>query len=49
MKTKKSFIWLAFLILATIWILVRRNQQNDYNSVLYSEQYITLPINIKVI
>lgn len=33
MKTKKSFIWLAFLILATIWILVRRNQQNDYNSI----------------
>ena len=33
MKTKKSFLWLAFLILATIWILVRRNQQNDYNSI----------------
>ena len=33
MKTKKSFIWLAFVILATIWILVRRNQQNDYNSI----------------
>ena len=27
MKTKKSFLWLAFLILATIWILVRHNQQ----------------------
>ncbi|MDD3037341.1 FAD:protein FMN transferase [Bacteroides sp.] len=33
MKTKKSFIWLAFLILATIWILTRRNQQSDYNSI----------------
>lgn len=33
MKTKKSFLWLAFLILATIWILVRHNQQVDYYSV----------------
>lgn len=33
MKTKKSFIWLAFLILATIWILARRNQQAPYNSI----------------
>lgn len=33
MKTKRSFIWLAFLILATIWILARRNQQNNYNSI----------------
>ena len=28
MKTKKSFLWLAFLILATIWILARRNQKS---------------------
>ena len=33
MKTKKSFLWLAFLILATIWILVRHNQQVGYYSV----------------
>ena len=33
MKTKKSFLWLAFLILATIWILARRNQQSNYNSI----------------
>lgn len=33
MKTKKSFLWLAFLILATIWILVRHNQQTPYNSI----------------
>ena len=33
MKTKKSFLWLAFLILATIWILVRHNQQAGYYSV----------------
>ena len=33
MKTKKSFLWLAFLILATIWILVRHNQQGGYYSV----------------
>ena len=33
MKTKKSFLWLAFLVLATIWILVRHNQQAGYYSV----------------
>ena len=33
MKTKKSFLWLAFLILATIWILARHNQQANYNSI----------------
>lgn len=33
MKTKKSFLWLALLILATIWILVRHNQQAPYNSI----------------
>lgn len=32
MKTKKSFIWLAFLILATIWILARK-KENPYNSI----------------
>lgn len=32
MKTKKSFLWLAFLILATIWILARHNQKGDFNS-----------------
>ena len=32
MKTKKSFLWLAFLILATIWILARRNQKTDFNT-----------------
>ena len=32
MKTKKSFLWLAFLILATIWILARRNQKTDFNN-----------------
>ena len=32
MKTKKSFLWLAFLILATIWILARRNQNTDFNT-----------------
>lgn len=25
MKAKKSFIWLGILLLATIWILVRKN------------------------
>lgn len=33
MKTKKSFLWLAFLILATIWILARHKQQPAYNSI----------------
>lgn len=33
MKTKKSFLWLAFLILATIWILARHNQRPAYNSI----------------
>lgn len=33
MKTKKNFLWLAFLILATIWILARRNQQTSYYSI----------------
>lgn len=33
MKTKKSFLWLAFLILATIWILARHRQQPAYNSI----------------
>ena len=32
MKTKKIFLWLAFLILATIWILARRNQKTDFNT-----------------
>ena len=32
-ENKKSFLWLAFLILATIWILVRHNQQAGYYSV----------------
>mgnify|MGYP000399474049 FL=1 len=26
------FLWLAFLILATIWILARRNQKTDFNT-----------------
>ena len=33
MKTKKSFLWLALLILGTIWILARHNQQPAYNSI----------------
>lgn len=33
MKSKKSFLWLAFLILATIWILARHEPQAGYNSV----------------
>lgn len=33
MKTKKSFLWLAFLILATIWILARHKPEAGYNSV----------------
>lgn len=33
MKTKKSFLWLAFLILATIWILARHKQETRYNSI----------------
>ena len=32
MKTKKSFLWLVFLILATIWILARRNQKAEFNT-----------------
>lgn len=32
MKTKKSFLWLAFLILATIWILARHNQKAEFNT-----------------
>lgn len=31
MKSKKSFLWLAFLLLATIWILNRKNNQANYN------------------
>lgn len=33
MKSKKSFLWLAFLILATIWILVRHQPQSNYKSI----------------
>ncbi|MDY4248795.1 FAD:protein FMN transferase [Bacteroides pyogenes] len=33
MKSKKSFLWLAFLILASIWILVRKNREADYKSI----------------
>ena len=31
-ENKKSFLWLAFLILATIWILARRNQKAEFNT-----------------
>ena len=31
-EKKKSFLWLAFLILATIWILARRNQKAEFNT-----------------
>ena len=50
MKTKKSFLWLAFLILATIWILVRHNQQVGYYSVKgwCLGQYIRLLISMTV-
>lgn len=33
MKAKKSFLWLALLLLGTIWILARHNQKGEYNSV----------------
>ena len=53
MKTKKSFLWLAFLILATIWILVRHNQQVGYYSVkglVFGTVYkITSPDNSRVV
>ena len=32
-KTRKSFIWLAILLLGTIWILAQRNKQIPYNSI----------------
>ena len=32
-KTRKSFIWLAILLLGTIWILAQRNKQVPYNSI----------------
>lgn len=33
MKAKKSFLWLALLILATVWILAKRNHQQPYNHI----------------
>lgn len=33
MKAKKNFLWLALLILATIWILARHNQRPAYHSI----------------
>ena len=33
MKVKKNFLWLALLILATIWILARHNQRPAYHSI----------------
>lgn len=33
MKSKKNLIWLAFFILATTWILVKRNEKTPYTSV----------------
>ena len=49
MKTKKSFLWLAFLILATIWILARRNQKTDFYTAsgFVFEQYIKLHTSVK--
>lgn len=32
-KTSKSFIWLAILLLGTIWILIGRNKQVPYESI----------------
>ena len=52
MKTKKSFLWLAFLILATIWILARHNQKAEFNTasvVLCLAQYTRLRINMTLI
>lgn len=52
MKTKKSFLWLVFLILATIWILARRNQKAEFNTakvVLCLAQYTRLRINMTLI
>ena len=49
MKTKKSFLWLAFLILATIWILATISKQTiTISKGLYSEQYTTSPTNMTV-
>lgn len=33
MKAMKNFLWLALLILATIWILARHNQRPAYHSI----------------
>lgn len=33
MKAKKNFLWLALLVLATIWILARHNQRPAYHSI----------------
>ena len=33
MKTKKSFLWLAFLILASIWIIARHKPQANYYNI----------------
>ena len=33
MKSKKSFLWLAFLIIATVWILIKRNDTAPYNKI----------------
>ena len=43
MKAKKSFIWLGILLLATIWILVRKNNvpYHSINAVSYT--HLTLP------
>lgn len=42
MKSKKSFLWLAFLLLATIWILAKRNNQPPYqqaNGLIFGTVY----------
>ena len=51
MKTKKSFLWLAFLVLATIWILVRHNQQLaiTVSKVWYLGRYTRLLTNMTAI
>lgn len=41
MKAKKSFIWLGILLLATIWILVRKNNipYNSINGLVFGTIY----------
>ena len=46
-KTRRNFLWVALLVLGTIWILARHNQpvpyQKDNGLISVSYTHLTLP------